>query len=124
MDILISSQYLDFKDIESPIKRQYDALNYIYINDIISYDHAILVSKSEYTLYDNLFWSDTVSEQGEFYEIDHSNQHVNKKYSDSDYYILLDIKMSNKINQYERRVYSFYTLVSNIGGFYEMIHII
>jgi hypothetical protein len=123
MDVMVSTLYLDFNDVETPIKRQYDASNYVYINKDLSTYHDINLAKSEYVLYDNLFWSDTVSSIGEFYQVDYSTHHVSERESVNDYLVYLDIQMSNKIYQYERRIYSFYTLASNIGGFFEIVHI-
>jgi hypothetical protein len=123
MDILVANKYIDFNDIETPIKYQYDARYYVSISDLLNTYLVLTVAINEYTLYDNIFWGDIISGSGEFYRVDYSSHAVIERQNPSSYLLRIDIRISNQINQYERRVYPLYSLISNIGGFYGIFDI-
>jgi hypothetical protein len=123
MDILIANQYIDFNDIKTPIKYQYDAKYYVSISDLLNTYLVLTVAKNEYTLYDSIFWGDTVTSSGEFYRVDFSSHAVIERHHPSSFLLRIDVRISGQINQYERRVYPLYSLIGNIGGFYGIIDI-
>lgn len=122
IQFLISDKYLDFKDIENPIKRKISDTQYV-MTDLSKFTYYEMhVNNNEYELYDNLIWSDTVTKTGEFLTFDKNTQGVLPNNSD-DNFMIIDFKQSDKVNQYERHVYTFFDLMGNIGGFFEIFEI-
>lgn len=119
--LLKSTEYADLNDIDTPIKRRFD--RDMFIRTQLQKYNAIDVylSKTEYTLYDNPLWANEISHQGRYYDV----ERVSNSYGDlSDrWFGTLSIRMSNKIIQVERHVYTFFDLIGTIGGFFELFDI-
>lgn len=81
----------------------------------------VYLSKTEYTLYDNPLWSNEISKRGIYYDV----ERVSNSYGDyrDRWFGSLSIRMSNKVIQVERHVYTFFDLIGTIGGFFELFDI-
>ncbi|CAI2386977.1 unnamed protein product [Moneuplotes crassus] len=116
-----SHSFLDFDDIETPIKRKFEDRRFrLTYGELI--DYGLHVVKSEYTLYDSPIWSSQVTKQGEFYSLDQISQTSDPRLHITP--IFIELKMSSKVNNLERRVYSIYDALGNLGGFIGIFQII
>jgi hypothetical protein len=112
---------VDLNDIDNPVKRKFDEDVYVK-TQLEKYNYIdVYLSKTEYTLYDNPLWASEISKQGVYYDV----ERVSNSYGDlSDrWFGRLSVKMSNKVNQMERHVYTFFDLIGTIGGFYGLFDI-
>jgi hypothetical protein len=114
-----SVEYVDLNDMDNPIKRKIDADSFMFTMIDKFNDMTMFLSKTEYILYDNPFSANEISKQGVYYDVDR----VSNTYGDynSQWYCRISLLMSNKINQSERRVRTFFSLVANIGGFFVIL---
>jgi len=118
--IILSHEYLDFNDVENPIKRKFeDRKIRMSWNNYI--DYGMYISKNEYNLYDNTFHANSLSKSGEYFSIDEIAQTSEPKRYASPF--IMEIKMSSKITEYERHLYTFYDALGNIGGVLGIINI-
>lgn len=109
--------YIDFNDIDVPIKHTFLDKYYAYLNPKEYTNHDIFIQKNEYTLYDNYLFSNP--KKGSFYSI--SNDKVSASPMWDGYLGQTTFYLDNRVQHYERRVYNLYDMISDIGGINQVL---
>ena len=112
--------YFDYSDIENPIKYHVDDSNYLIINFGAAFMMDLYIRKNEYTLYDSIFGSNG-DESDVFYSLDKTK--VVPFLSDQVRLALINFRIDDQIDQYERTVQTVFEVVGTIGGNYEILRI-
>jgi hypothetical protein len=72
-------------------------------------------------MYDNPWQTSSPTATGTFYSVGTTRPVHTVKHTD--WIAHINILMDIKVNQYERRVYSFYELIGSVGGFFEVFDV-
>lgn len=109
--------YIDFNEIETPVKYTFVDKYYSYINTNLYSHYDIFLQKNEYALFDSYFTSNSKSDS--FYSISHEKISYGPYYDgwigDTRFYL------DNSIHYYERKVYNLYDMISDIGGINQVV---
>lgn len=115
--IYLLSPYIDYSDIENPLKYAYVDKYVVNINPKAYTVHSIYVRKNKYSLDDNLLYGDI--KNGSFYTISEQQSSQYPYYPGSICEITFNI--DNQIMNYERKVYNLYDMIGDVGGIYSVL---
>lgn len=121
IQVLTSYTYFDYQNMENPLRSLIDDTHFLELDPYKHSNYYIYLAKNEYTLYDNFYDTSTPTQTGIFYDIFKNN--IGYKVKDTPWFARVQIRVSSKIYQYERRVYSFMDLTGQVGGLFELIEI-
>ena len=121
--IFVSNQYFDFENIEEPVQTFMDNHVDFHTNDVIQIHSILNVRRHNYKLNDTLL-GNKPPEEGLFYSVT-TQKNVNY-YAGSDNYIYFhaDFMLDSRIDVYERTLKNSIDVLGDIGGIFEIIHII
>lgn len=113
----VINPYIDYNDINHPLKT---SLEGGYVGNVLgsfTMQQTMYIRKNKYTLYDSYLFADPI--EGEFYSLTRLDSKLSA-ISNSNIYTLT-IALDSEVVSFERRVYSLFDLISDIGGFYGII---
>lgn len=120
VNIHTQSHYFDFKDIENLVKHFIDIPKQYMLNLPYYIFDSIKLVENQYTLYDDLFQL-TDKDYDVFYSLE-NGEPVPRSWVYPGL-LHLEVDLSRKINQYERRLLSIWDVTGLLGGIYEMMFV-
>lgn len=123
MGILISNQYFDFENIEQPVQTYMDNPVDFYPDPDETMYSVINIRRHNYKLNDNLFGINP-SQEGVFYSaVPQRSINYNIGVT-NDLFFRADFFLDARIDIYERTLRNFIDVLGDIGGIFEIIHLI
>jgi hypothetical protein len=121
--LVISNQYFDFENIDQPVQTFMDRSFVFYMNPYMEIQSTLNVRRHNYKLNDNLFGINP-SEENVFYSIV-SNKEMNYYVGKDNYvYFMAEFTLDNRIDVYERTLRNSIDVFGDIGGIFEIIHLL
>lgn len=113
----VINPYIDYNDINTPLKTSLEDKYEGYVLGAYTMNQKMYIRRNTYTLYDSYLFSQPI--EGEFYSLNRLESQLSSISKNNAY--TLTITLDNEVVNYERRVYSLFDLISDIGGFYGII---
>jgi hypothetical protein len=121
--ILVSNQYFDFVNIEDPVQTFMDNPIDFYSDPEVTMFSVINIRRHNYRLSDNLFGINP-SQEGKFYSAV-SKKNINYNIGrTNDLYFRADFILDSRIDVYERILRNSIDVLGDIGGIFEIIHLL
>jgi len=121
----VANNFVDKTEFsESPIRTLNDLLFYEQLNFVEHVRKEIQLNYNEVELKDSYFqiWSQQQTEFYNFLSVDHSVSQSLRTINPTAYF-QAQFRLNNRVNEYERVVYSFFDMAGDIGGFMEAVYI-
>jgi hypothetical protein len=121
--LVISNQFFDFENIDQPVQTFMDRSFVFFMNPYMQIESILNVRRHNYKLNDNLFGINP-SEENVFYNIV-SNRDMNYYVGSDNYvYFTAEFTLDNRIDVYERTLRNSIDVFGDIGGIFEIIHLL
>ena len=118
---VIASSYIDFNDIEDPIKTLYH-FDYHYILNEFYQELSYLIRPNEYTLDDSIY-DISNPKKGKFFTAE--RQKISSDfYKPGELSFKVILSLNTEYDEYYRSVLSLYEVFGLVGGIYEIIYLI
>jgi hypothetical protein len=121
--ITISNQFFDFQNIEEPIQTFLDFEADGYVSPSFQYFSEFNVRRHDYKLNDNLFTSNP-SKTGVFYSVAPKRSFNFVGGINNTVYFHAEFKLDSRIDVYERTLRNSIDVLGDIGGIFEIIHLL
>lgn len=121
MDLIIEYPYVDYTDLEHPIKKKSEILGLsLNVNSYTMYD--ILISENTYDIHNSYLFSS--KQKGFFYSLYSSEafSFTHRGMTDAGFIGSFEFKLKDINVSHYASIYNLYDLIGQLGGIYELVH--